>query len=74
MFKPSNNGGKIHQVKYPGDCISVDQLDSSTTGFIAHLNIRPTKQRYFTVTTFTDQHSDLSYMHLHNTLTSEETV
>ena len=66
-----NNGGKIQQVTSPGECIYVDQIKSSTLGFIAQIKFRPTKQRWFAATISTYHYSDLSYLHLQNILAYE---
>ena len=58
----------------PGECVSVDQLESSTSGFVAQLKGRLTKRRYKCATVFVDHYSDLTYIHHHSRLTSEETV
>ena len=58
----------------PGDCISVDQLESTSPGLIAQLKGRMTKARYHVATIFTDHHSDLSFVYLQRQATSEETV
>ena len=58
----------------PGQCVSVDQMESTTNGFIAQLKGIPTKQRYRYATVFIDHFSRLSYVHLQKTLTSTETL
>ena len=58
----------------PGQCVSVDQMESSTTGFVAQLKGRLTTRRYRVATIFVDYYSDLSYVHLQSSTTSEETV
>ena len=58
----------------PGQCVSVDQLESTTPGLIAQLRGIPTKKRYRGATVFVDQFSGLSYIHLQKTLSGEETV
>jgi hypothetical protein len=71
--------GSVHStpkvVTAPGECIAVDQLESTTPGFIGQLkgNIL-TKERYRYATVFVDQYSDYTYVHFHVRLTSEETV
>jgi hypothetical protein len=71
--------GSVHStpkvVTSPGECIAVDQLESTTPGFIGQLkgNIL-TKVRYRYATVFVDQYSDYTYVHFHIRLTSEETV
>ena len=54
----------------PGQCVSVDQMESSTTGFVAQLKGRLTTRRYRVATIFVDHYSDLSYVYLHSSTTS----
>ena len=65
---------RIRPCTRPGECVSVDQLESSTIGFIAQLKGILTKRRYKCATVFVDHYSDLTYIHHHSRLTSEETV
>ena len=58
----------------PGQIVLVDQLESPTPGFIAQLKGTLTKQRYKYATVFVDQLSQLSYVQLQRTITSDETV
>jgi hypothetical protein len=61
-------------VTKPGECVAVDQLESSTVGFIGQLKGFLTKYRYKYATVFVDQYSDYTYLHFHIALTSEETM
>ena len=72
--KAASNRGKLRQAKAPGDCISVDQLESSTPGFIAQLKGSPTKHRYKAATVFVDHFSNLGYVYLQRNLSSNETI
>ena len=72
--KAQQNKQKIRSVTRPGDCVSVDQLESTTPGFIAQLKGKLTKKRYRAATVFVDHSSRLSYVHLQNSLSSDETV
>ena len=58
----------------PGEVVSVDQLESSTPGFIGQITGMLTKQRIVGSTIFVDQASDFSYVYHHMSLSSEETV
>lgn len=58
----------------PGQCVSVDQLQSPTPGLIAQLKGIPTTQRYTAATIFVDHFSRLSYVHLQCSLSSDVTV
>ena len=69
-----NQRNKIFQANAPGDCVSVDQLESSLLGFIAIFKGQPTKRRYRAATVFVDHKSRLSYVHLQQQLTSSETL
>ena len=71
---PANAISSVRQVTKPGDCVSIDQLESSTPGLIAQLKGRPTVQRYRAATIFVDHFSGLSYVHLQKTTNAEETV
>jgi len=64
----------IKTAERPGECISVDQLDSSVPGFIAQLKGIPTIKRYMAATLFVDNFSGLSYLNLQQNLTSAETI
>lgn len=71
---PRNNRSGLRTANRPGDIVSVDQLESTTPGFIAHLRGNLTKNRYTAATIYVDHHSRLSYVHLQRALTSAETV
>ena len=58
----------------PGECVSVDQLESSAPGFIAQLKGMPTIKRFKAATVFVDHYSRLGYIHLQQDLTSNETM
>lgn len=51
--------------KVSGDYISVDTIESRTSGFVAQLKERLTRRRYKFTTIFKDHYSDLSYIYLH---------
>ena len=72
--KGKKGRGLSHVAKAPGQIVSVDQMESSTTGFISQLKGRLTRRRYRAATIFVDQYSKLSYVHLQEGLTSAETV
>ena len=65
---------KLRQVTKPGQCVSVDQMESSAPGLIAQLKGRPTKSRYKYATVFVDHYSDLSFVFLQKSITSAETL
>ena len=62
--KSSPNRIKPTIVRGPGDCISVDQRESSLPGFVAQLKDRLTKKWYNYATVFVDHYSRLKYTHL----------
>ena len=72
--KSNKNLGKLRKAEKPGQIVSVDQLESTTPGFIAQLKGNPTKFRYTGATVFVDHYSDMTYIHLMKRLTSAETV
>ena len=72
--KATANKIKVKQVLAPGDCVSVDQLQSSLPGFIGQLKGKLTKKRYMAATVFVDHYSRLSYTHLQQTLSSDDTL
>jgi transposase InsO family protein len=58
----------------PGDMVSVDQLESSTPGFMAQITRALTNKRIVGTSVYVDHASDLSYVYHHTAMTSEETV
>jgi hypothetical protein len=72
--KASPSQVKTVVVTGPGDCVSVDQLESSTPVFVAQLKGILTKRRYTCATVFVDHYSRLGYVHMQQQLTSDETV
>jgi len=64
----------INQATYCGECVSVDQLDATTPGFIAQLKGILTRKRYRYATIFVDHFSDIDYVVPQTSLTSEETL
>ena len=59
---------------YPGQVVSVDQLESTSPGFIAQVKGALTQQRYRYATVFVDQFSRYTYVYLQKRITSQETV
>jgi hypothetical protein len=72
--KASPSQVKTVVVTGPGDCVSVDQLESSTPGFVAQLKGIITKRRCTCATVFVDHYSRLGYVHMQQQLTNDETV
>jgi hypothetical protein len=70
-------GGSIEHIRLshlPGECVSIDQMESTTPGLIAQLKGTPTKLRYRFLTVIVEHYSRYTYVHLHSTITSEETI
>ena len=65
---------KIFVGTKPGQCVSVDQMESTIPGFIAQMKGRITGRRYLYATVFIDHYSDFTYVHLQETLTSADTL
>jgi hypothetical protein len=72
--KAQQDNSKIKSVTRPGDCLSIDQLESPTPGFVAQLKGALTKKQYQAAMILVDHGSRLSYIHLQQGLTSAETV
>ena len=58
----------------PGECTSVDQIESSTPGFISQLKVKPTKHHYCAAKIFLDHYSDFTYLHMQRELSPDKTV
>jgi hypothetical protein len=62
-------------VTKPGECVSVDQIESTTPGFIGLLRgAILTKLQYRCATVFINQFSNYAFNNLHTQLTAHETV
>lgn len=72
--KTSKAKADLENITKPGQCVSVDQLESTVPGLVAQLKGIPTKKRYGAATVFVDHHSGLSYVHLQSSTTAEETL
>ena len=57
-----------------GACVSVDQLESPTPGFIGQMKGILTTKRYRVATIFVDHHSQLTFAYLQFSTGAEETV
>ena len=64
----------IIETTEPGECTSVDQLESPTPGFMGLLKGQPTKRRYKAATVFKDHFSKAKYVHYQENLTGDETL
>ena len=65
---------EVPSVNAPGAVVSVDQLESSTPGFIGQLKGWLTRQRYSCATVFVDHYSDLTFVYLQRTTSADETL
>jgi hypothetical protein len=72
--KKDRQDSKLRTAKEPGQCISVDQLESRTPGLIAQVKGWLTKKRYQAATIFVDHFSSLSYVFLQKSTNAEETL
>ena len=70
----AKNNRKIRIATAAGHCVSVDQMESSTLGFIGQLKGRLTISRYKYATVFIDNYSRYKYVYLQRSLTSKETL
>ena len=62
------------EIKYCGQCVSVDMLKSPTPGLIAQMAGWITAKRYNYATVFVDHYSGLGHVHLQKTQSAEETI
>ena len=65
---------KLQVATRPGQCVSVDQMESPTPGFIAQMKGSLTRGRYRYATVYVDHFSRASFVYLQRTLTSAETL
>ncbi len=70
----SKANSKVHEATYPGECVSIDQMQSTQAGFYAQLKGKLTSKRYTVATIFVDHFSRLRYVHLMTSLSSQETI
>ena len=69
-----DNKGTAKMAMHLGQIMSVDQLESTSPGFIAQLKGTLTQQRYKYATVFVHQYSRYTFVHLQKCITSQETV
>ena len=72
--KKGQDRAQLRVATEPGQCISIDQLESRTPGLIAQVKGWLTKKRYTAATVFVDHFSSLSYVYLQTSTNAEETV
>ncbi len=68
--KPASIGKTVTK---PDQCVSVDQLSLPTPGIIAQVKGNLTQDRYHAATVFVNHFSDLTYIRVSQSDTSEET-
>jgi hypothetical protein len=66
-----HKGGKLRTATGPGQCVSVDQLESTTPGLSTQMKGWLTKKRYRAANVFVDHFSGLSYIHLQKSTSAE---
>jgi hypothetical protein len=64
----------IKVVTKPGECVSVDQIESRTPGLLVQIKGRLTNARYGVATIFVDHYSRLGYVHLQASTSSKDTL
>lgn len=69
----NNDVKPFHQLQ-PGECVSIDQLESTTPGLVAQIKGIPTIQRYKAATIFVDHATRYTYVHPQTSTNAEETV
>jgi hypothetical protein len=72
--KAPPNSRQLPVITQAGDCVSVDQLVSTTPGFLAQLKGLLTRRRYRIATVFVDHYSRLSFIYMTHSDTSAETL
>ena len=72
--KKVQTGGKLRTATSPGQCVSVDQIESAAPGLIAQMKGWITTKRYRVATVFVDHYSGLSYVHFQKTTDGPETL
>ena len=72
--KGQQTGLKDETITSPGNCVSIDQLESPTPGLIGQVKGAHTRRRYQVTTVFVDHHSDLTFVYHQLTTSGEETV
>ena len=65
---------KIKPSTIPGAVVSIDKLESPIPGFVPIARGQPTTSRYRGASVFTDHASGFTYVHLHQAMTTQETL
>lgn len=69
-----NQIGSQTIIKQPGDCVSIDMMESPVPGLISQIKGIPTIARYICATVFVDHHSDITYVHFQKSTNAIDTV
>ena len=64
----------LKPITAPGDCISVDQMESPHPGLVAQMKGKPTTRRHRAATVFIDHFSDFCYVHLQDSTSGDDTL
>lgn len=72
--KTPNNKDESETITHPGECVSVDQIESFNPGLIAQVKGIPTKERYTCATVFVDHYSGFGYVHCQRSTDADETI
>ena len=73
-WRSKGQTNKIRTVTKPGECVSVDQLESPVPGFIGQNKGYFFRKRYKVATIFVDHFSRLSFVYLQESTKGEETL
>ena len=73
-WRTKGQSGTIKEVKHPGQCVSVDQLESPVAGFIGQNKGFFFRKRYKVATVFVDHFSRLSYVYLQESTKGVQTL
>ena len=65
---------KIKPSTIPGAVVSIDQLESRIPGFVPIARGQPTTSCYHGASVFADHASGFTYVHLHQAMTTQETI
>jgi GAG-pre-integrase domain len=68
------NAEKLRTITAPGQCVSVDQLESTIPGLVGQLKGKLTLARYKAATVFVDHFSDLVFVHVQQSTSAKETI
>ena len=73
-WRTKGDTSSIFTATMPGQCVSVDHMESTQVGFFAQLKGILTRRRYRAATVFVDHFSGYKYVHLMSHLSSDETI